>query len=168
MKAGVPRTSAPRCVRLYHFNPCMHDHPGVLLRGCVLGACCVAWLFRPEAVTTVLAEPLQTAMNAASTVLLCTPVFCATKGILEVSFNADIVNANTALLSIILPPLATAVAYTYNLWVKPTVQGELFAMGSGAYKTVRRRFARRDSRPPPPASDDRAGDSQTFYPSMGS
>lgn len=164
---GAARRSDGVCVRLYHFNACLQDHHGVLLRGCLLGACCAAWLFEPAAATG-LACPLQAAMNAASTVLLCTPVFCAVKCVLDVSFGAEIVNANTALLSLALPVVATAVVFGYNLKMKPVLQGELAALGASACARVRRQFAQPDSRPAPPASETRVEAAQTFYPSLDS
>jgi len=173
---GAARTSERVCVRLYHISPCLRDHTGVLLRGCVLGACCAAWLFDSESVAVPIENPLQAAMSAASTVLLCTPIFYATKGILELSFGAELINGNAALLSISLPVLAIAIVYAYNLWVKPTVQLDVMTVGGALFKKarvlidwlVRRLSGLRDLLRPQSGKDAHVEVRQTFFPSVDS
>ena len=113
------------CVRLYHFNPCIRDPPGVLLRWCLLGLSVVVWVFHETPVSLWLTEPVQAAMNAVSTVLLCCPVFTATKGMLELTFGSAIVNRNAALLSLIMPVTAFSVVWAYNMHMKVVLQRDV-------------------------------------------
>lgn len=155
------------CVRLYYFNTCLVDHPGVLIRGSILGVGIVSWYYTDRDVQPSLIEPLWMLLNCMSTVLMCFPLFVCVKGGLQLSFAPDMVNQNSALLSLLMPISVFCIVYVYNLRIKPLFVQDLQNIFFDCHGWVlfRRPSARRDSSEPGRGSENPAAAPQTSCPS---
>ena len=152
------------CVRLYHFNACLVDHPGVLLRGCLLGISVVAWACADTDTTIHHIQPLTLMMNYMSMVLLCFPLFIVIKGGLQLSFTTAMVDQNSALLSLLMPVSVFCMVYAYNLHIKPLFEHDLQTILFECYRRIhfRRRSAQPDSSASRLCPDSHVEARQTF------
>lgn len=121
---GIPVTQKQTCIRVYHFGSCINDHPGVLIRGCFLGACIVAWVTHVPRRLVEKCVSVWTVLAAQGVVLFSAPCFYILKGALIVSFGDSIVNANASLLSIGMPAVLYAAVWAYCVYMKPKIVHE--------------------------------------------
>lgn len=165
-KATVP------CVRLYHFNSCLTDHPGILIRGCFLGTSIIAWNYHERQLSTWLGSPCQALMTSISSVLLCSPLYFIFKGALQFSFGTTMVNENSSLLSLLMPVFVFCIVYAYNLRVKPVIHNDIDIIARDVHARfivpVKQRFANQDSAPSPTESHTPEAGSRTFSQSTDS
>jgi len=103
------------CLRLYCMNSCLPGQHAFMLRGCLLGLAMITSL--PDMVDQVyasVAHLVPAARSLCSAVPFCWPVFLSTKLVLDISFGKDSVNANRALVAVIMPCIATVYAFLFD------------------------------------------------------
>lgn len=126
------------CVRLYWFNSCLTDHHGILLRGCILGVFMIAWSRQDVLIQTHIGS-LQALTSSCSTVLLCAPVFYIMKGLLELTFTQTMITQNASLISFLMPFTALGSVHLYSLYIKPTVQTEVYVLLTMCHTKIKSR-----------------------------
>lgn len=136
------------CTRLYYFNACLLHSPGILARGCVLGICCVSISLQKAPISCWKSTSLDNLMILSSFVLLFSPLYMATRGILDIFFSAASVNQFSPVLALTLPALCTIMTRAYNFRVKPIVTREAGDILEELLNLLRRLFVRSSSSPP--------------------
>lgn len=141
--APVPPHDGP-CIRMYCFSPCIEMHHGLLMRGCFLGVTLVCRvLTASEDAMQRLAACVSPAHDRALTasmaaVLLTWPACYATHLLLEFNFGEQIVRDNSALLALVVPHIALALALLWDTAWKPSVyvavEGALFRVLGWAHE----------------------------------
>ena len=108
------------CIRMYNFSPCIKMHHGFLMRGCFLGGTLVCSVVSSSENTLArmcacLAPAHPHALTASmAAVLLTWPVCYVVHLILEANFGFQLVGENAALLTLVVPNIAFAVALLWD------------------------------------------------------
>jgi hypothetical protein len=117
--APVPAHSAA-CIRMYHFSPCIEMHHGFLMRGCFLGATLVSRVLTAsedamQRIAACVAPTHEHALTASMTAVLLTwPTCYVVHLMLELNFGLQLVRDNTALLTLVVPHIALALALLWD------------------------------------------------------
>jgi hypothetical protein len=118
---GTPvQQYAGTCIRMYNFSPCIKTHHGFLMRGCLLGATLVCRVVTSSEDTmakiTACFAPAHAHVLTSSmaAVLLTWPVCYVVHLLLEANFGLQLVGENAALLTLVVPNIAFALALLWD------------------------------------------------------
>tara|TARA_B100001758_G_scaffold133848_2_gene115232 strand:+ start:5543 stop:6967 length:1425 start_codon:yes stop_codon:yes gene_type:complete len=132
----VERRPGQTCLRLYPRNTCLQDHHVFLLRGCVLGLTMLSTVSVSAPFQLATPAPGATgravrAMKVGSTaVALSWPVYIFIQLIFKISFSDELVFANSALVSFMMPAFLYGVSMVYTLGLQDALTDYVDVLGA--------------------------------------
>lgn len=132
VEVGVPWMPYPlTCVRMYHFSPCIQDHHGFLVRGCILGLMMVCLLYTDvdSSASEVSSYRRLTfvARICLSAVCFCWPTCLVIDLSMQITFDRASVRHSAALLTPIYTACVLGASYLYHRHLQHFMFKPLFA-----------------------------------------
>ena len=129
------------CLRLYPRNHCLHDHHAFLLRGCLLGLTLISSLSTPSSTPLSLQGMIRRTKICASAVALSWPTMLLVQLVFVITFSADLVYRNIALVALMMCCFTLLGAYVYTVSIQPLLAHYILQHATAVAHTFARWYA---------------------------